>query len=261
MNVSVYIRTGLNIQVTPSTPPIYDVTNVPAYVVQTQPQVGPTYVVGNLPVLVGSGQQAVTASWVESGFYPRDNPSGYVTGVNSTTLVFKSETGIFVTTGQTGLLGVNTGTLTGTFYPLNANPNLYLTGFNSGVFVGTGQTGQFITSAQTGWFYPASNPLGFVSALDASGVTSLNALTGPVTIQSDDLSVTASGQNLALGIFKSNAIILRDISGSITGLDYTDGRKTRVFRNASSQITGVHYDHYRKLVLRDLTNITGIVYQ
>lgn len=56
-------------------------------------------------------------------FYPNSNPSG------------------FITTGQTGAFGggggsVNTGVLTGVFYPLNTNPNNYAT--NSGVVQITG---------------------------------------------------------------------------------------------------------------------------
>lgn len=58
MNVDVHIQSGINIQVTPQT--------------------GPSYVVSNLPILVWSGQGA-SESWVDSGYYPRDNPSGYIT--------------------------------------------------------------------------------------------------------------------------------------------------------------------------------------
>lgn len=133
MSVDVYIRTGLNIQVTP--------------------QASPSYVIGNLPVLVGSGQQGATQGWVNSGYYPRDNPSGYATGIDgslfvrhteSGVLLARGETGIFVTTDQTGSFGGgagNTGVLTGAFYPLTRNPSGYIS---------TGQLLKFSTPLNSG---------------------------------------------------------------------------------------------------------------
>ncbi len=55
-------------------------------------------------------------------FYPIDNPSGYVTSVQ-------------------------TGTLTGTFYPLNTNPNSYITGTHPSYYFG--YSGFNITGTQT----------------------------------------------------------------------------------------------------------------
>jgi hypothetical protein len=94
MSVDVYISTGLNIQVTP--------------------QVSPAYVVGNLPVLVSTGMQGATQAWVDSGYYPRSNPSGYATGVDGSLYVRRTESGQFVTTGQTGAFAT-TGWVASTF--------------------------------------------------------------------------------------------------------------------------------------------------
>lgn len=114
-------------------------------------------------------------------FYPlKSNPSGYVQGA----VVRPSNTGGFLDTGSnqtvsslknftvrptvngTGVLlsgesAINTGSLTGAFYPLNANPSGYITGVDlssyvlkssTGIFVTTGETGVFVTSFQTGQF-------------------------------------------------------------------------------------------------------------
>lgn len=114
-------------------------------------------------------------------FYPlKSNPSGYVQGA----VVRPSNTGGFLDTGSnqtvsslknftvrptvngTGVLlsgesAINTGSLTGAFYPLNANPSGYITGVDlssyvlkssTGIFVTTGETGVFVTSSQTGQF-------------------------------------------------------------------------------------------------------------
>jgi hypothetical protein len=76
-----------------------------------------------------SGSKVITA--IQTGiFYPSTNPSGFITGFNSGLYTLNANTGNFVTTGQTGAFGgggsVNTGQLTGTFYPLNSNPSGYI---------------------------------------------------------------------------------------------------------------------------------------
>ena len=109
MSVDVYINTGLNIQVTPQVTPS----------VQVVPQVSPDYIIGNLPVLVGSGQQGATQGWVDSGYYPRNNPSGYATGIDGSLYVRRTESGQFVTTGQTGAFAT-TGQILKFSIPLNS---------------------------------------------------------------------------------------------------------------------------------------------
>ena len=68
--------------------------------------------------------------------YSSNNPSGFITGFNSGLYVLNANTGVFITTGQTGSFGnaVNTGILTGVFYPLHSNPSGYLTAINTGNF-------------------------------------------------------------------------------------------------------------------------------
>lgn len=109
MNIDVYVRTGYSIQVTPQVPPSYAISNIPVY--------------------VSSGQQGASKEWVDSGYYPRSNPSGYATGIDGSLYVRKTESGQFVGTSQTGQ-----------FYSSN-NPSGYLT---------TGQLVKFETVLTSG---------------------------------------------------------------------------------------------------------------
>ena len=142
------------------------------------------YVTGNVvrPTETGS---------LTGAFYPlKSNPSGYVQGA----VVRPSNTGGFLDTGSnqtisalknftvrptvsgvgvllSGESAINTGSLTGAFYPLNANPSGYITGVDlsnyvtkssTGIFVTTGQTGVFITSSQTGVFVTTGSTGSFI---------------------------------------------------------------------------------------------------
>jgi hypothetical protein len=95
-----------------------------------------------------------------ASLYPNSNPSGFITGVNLSSYTLNSQTGQFITTGQSGQ-----------FYP-NSNPSGFVTSAQTGIFITTGQTGafassfptgQFITTGQSGQFYPNSNPNSFIS--------------------------------------------------------------------------------------------------
>ena len=102
-------------------------------------------------------------------FYPASNPSGFVTGIDASNFVLKSETGAFLTTSQTGQL-------TGAFYPYSNNPAGYVTGS----VVRPSETGTFLTSSQSGAFYPSSNPSGFITGVD-TGSFVLKSETGIYT--------------------------------------------------------------------------------
>ena len=56
--------------------------------------------------------------------------------VSNSGVVYQSETGQFITSSQTGAFGgsVNTGQLTGAFYPLNSNPSGYISTTQTGTF-------------------------------------------------------------------------------------------------------------------------------
>lgn len=160
------------------------------------------YVTGSVVRPSETGSFITTAQ--TGAFYPVSNPSGYITG----SVVRPNETGSFLTTSTadiryvlltgnqtisgvkafvsrptvngTGVmlsgesLGVNTGELTGAFYPLNSNPSNYVTGS----VVRPSETGSFITSSQTGAFYPTSNPSGYITGIDLSSYTTITYVTG-----------------------------------------------------------------------------------
>jgi hypothetical protein len=131
-------------------------------------------------------------------FYPRSNPSGFITGVD-----LSNYSTISFSTGISGYLQnqvTNLNNQTGSYYPIN-NPSGYITGVNlssyatigfvtgisgylqpqitnlnnqtgsyvTGSVVRPSETGAFITQYQTGQFYAASNPSGFITGVDLSG--------------------------------------------------------------------------------------------
>lgn len=139
-----------------------------------------------------------------SGDYVLHSETGSLTG----TFALKSQTGGFLTTGQSGqfyssanpsgyLRPADTGIISNSFYPLNSNPAGYLTGSTGGV-VNVNQTGQFyaasnpngyitstalvpyVQTGQTGQFYANSNPSGYITSAALSPYV-LQSATGVYT--------------------------------------------------------------------------------
>jgi hypothetical protein len=81
--------------------------------------------------------------------YPNSNPSGFITGVNLSSYVTNSQTGVF--------------------YPAS-NPSGFITGVN---------LSSYVTNSQTGAFYAASNPSGYIRGTpnDTASVNAIRALT------------------------------------------------------------------------------------
>ena len=131
---------------------------------------------GSFYPLSGNPQGYVTGQVVRpsdtGAFYPSSNPSGFITGVDTSSFVLQSQTGAY----------------TGLFYPLNQNPNGYVTGS----VVRPSETGAFITSSQTGQFYPMSNPSGFATGIDSSNFV-LKSETGAYTGQFYPRTTNPSG--------------------------------------------------------------------
>lgn len=216
-------------------------------------------------------------------FYPASNPSGFITGVDLSayvtgSVVRPSETGAFLTTGAadfryvgltgdqtisgvkdfvsrptvngTGVLlsgeavSLNTGELTGVFYPLNSNPSGYITGVDlsfyatqsyvtgvSGHLQGqintlNGQTGNYVTGSvvrpsETGIFVTTSQTGQFV--------------TGSVVRPTETGSFITSSQT---GAFYPSS----NPSGFITGVDlsaYVTGSVVRPSETGEFLTTGV----------------------
>ena len=163
-----------------------------------QPISEPPSVAGSTGYLTGYVNKTETGN-----FYPRSNPSGYITSgqtgnfittsqtgqfvsTGSTgsfvtgSVVRPSETGVFLTTGQTGVF--ITSSQTGQFVSTGSTGS-FVTGSvvrpsETGVFITTGQTGSFITTSQTGVFYPNSNPSGYITGVDLSSYATTVYVTG-----------------------------------------------------------------------------------
>ena len=134
------------------------------------------------------------ASPASGNFYSNNNPSGFITGIN---------TGNFISTSQTGQ-----------FYPIN-NPSGYITGIN---------TGNFITTSQTGIFYLITNPSGFITGLNTGNFISTNQ-TGQFASTSN---LYSTGNNLltninALSGYINNSHISNIVY--ITGSQIINGNK------------------------------------
>ena len=129
------------------------------------------------------------SSSIDTGlFYPSNsNPSGYITGI---------DTSLYVTTDQTGR-----------FYS-SSNPNGFITGINLSSYITTGQTGEFaslislsatginiqdqlntlsgytvqtyVNKTDTGIFYLSSNPSGYLTSKNLTGYITSGNLTGYV---------------------------------------------------------------------------------
>ena len=132
-------------------------------------------------------------------FYPRSNPSGYITGLD-----LSSYSTISFSTGISGHLQNQVTYLnnqTGSYY-LISNPSGYITGVDlssyatigfvtgisgylqpqitnlnnqtgsyvTGSVVRPSETGVFVTQSQTGQFYAASNPSGFITVEDSNAI-------------------------------------------------------------------------------------------
>lgn len=186
--------------------------------------------------LIISGSSVLLASQT-GNFYPRSNPSGYITGLNI-------NTGSFVTTGQTG--SFITTSQTGQFYS-SANPSGFITGVNTGNFITTGQTGAFASLANllltggslqnavnsiniwtgnsTGLYYPRfSNPSGYITGLNTG-----NFITTSQTGQFYPNFTNPSGYIIPsqTGAF-----------ASLANLVATGGSLTTLINNLSGTLTG-----------------------
>jgi hypothetical protein len=95
------------------------------------------------------------------GFYPKNNPSGFITGVDLSSYATIANVNAVSGALQTQINNISGGGgsgVTGDYYP-NSNPSGFITGVN---------LSSYITTGQTGTFYPASNPSGFITGVDTS---------------------------------------------------------------------------------------------
>jgi hypothetical protein len=228
--------------------------------------------VGN--VTITNSGQVITVSGAGVGdYYPNSNPSGYITGIDTSSFALKSDTGQFapaaltgnfVTTSQTGaytntfpthtqtgnlIVGKNqTGIYSGSFYPLNSNPSGYITGSTggflsasqTGILVGKNETGTFITIGQSGQFYAASNPSGYItnSALTnyiQTSQTGSFATTGFVTGVSGALSTRIeSTGNYLYGLIQASSAGVSSLNSQSGSITLVGGGNVSVATNGQT---------------------------
>lgn len=240
------------------------------------------YIQGQVNILNSqTGQYVLTGS--TGDFYPRSNPSGYITGVDLSgyvtgEVVRPSQTGDFITTGQTGdfypksnpsgfITGVDlspyatvafvTG-VSGELHSQIENVESQITGFVTGDVVRPSQTGNFITTAQTGDFYPRSNPSGFITGVDLSGY-----VTGEVVrpSQTGDFYPRSNPSGFITGVDLSNYATIpyvTGISGDLNNKISNIASGTGQFylaSNPSGFITGVDLTPYATISFT--TGISG----
>ena len=205
----------------------------------TNSQTGQFVGTGQTGSFITSSQTGTFVGTDQTGFYTgvfypySSNPNGYVQG----SVVRPSNTGAFLDTGSsqtinslknflirptvngTGVLLSGetsaTGTLTGSFYPLNSNPSGYITGVDlsnyvtkssTGIFVTTGQTGNFITTSQTGGFVSTGSTGSFITSSQTGQFVSTGStgsfVTGSVVRPSETgnfITTSQTGQFVGTG--------------------------------------------------------------
>ncbi len=174
-------------------------------------------------------------------FYPlTSNPSGYVQGA----VVRPSNTGAFLDTGSsqtisslknftvrptvngTGVLlsgesAINTGVLTGAFYPLNSNPSGYITGVDLSNYVTKSSTGSFVTTGQTGNFVVSSQTGAFLTTGAADARYALQSATGSFITSSQTGQFVTTGST---GQFVTGSVVRPSQTGAFLTTGAADSR-------------------------------------
>lgn len=167
-------------------------------------------------------------------FYPASNPSGFITGINTSSFATTS-----YVNGVSGYLQlqIDSVSASGDYYP-NNNPSGYITGVDlssySQVNFTTGISGHLqgqinLISSTTGDFYLNTNPSGYITSAALSSYALQSSLTGA----SGYLQGQITTLNNTTGTFITGSVI----RPSDTGIFYT-------INNPSGYITGVDLSSY-----------------
>jgi hypothetical protein len=161
------------------------------------------------------------SGYTNVNFYPRSNPSGFITGVDTSSLYPRSNPSGFIT-------GVDTSSL----YP-RSNPSGFITGVDTSSLYPRSNPSGFITGVDTSSLYPRSNPSGFITGVDTSSLYPRSNPSGFIT-----------------GVDTSSLYPRSNPSGFITGVNLsayvTTGQTGNFYpsSNPSGFITGVNLSSY-----------------
>ena len=228
----------------------------------------------NTKITTATGDYNTSATNV---FYPKSNPSGFITGVdlseleaatgNLDTRVNSNTANIVTANENIGTVGlsvdVNTSAIaTNAANIVAANENIESNTSsiedNSDAIADnadninnlTGVTGSFITNSETGLFYASSNPSGFITGIDLSPYTTEDFVTGVSGFLQSQIS---SNYSDITGIINTTgSFVLKSETGSFisdseTGQFYSKS-------NPSGFITGVDLSSYVQ------SSETGVLY-
>lgn len=213
-----------------------------------QPISEPPSVAGSTGYLTGYVNKTETGN-----FYPRSNPSGYITSGQTGNFITTSQTGQFVSTGSTGSF------VTGSVVRPSETGS-FITSSQTGQFVSTGATGSFVTGSvvrpsETGAFLTtgaADSRYALQSATGAFVTTGQtgNFVTGSVVRPSETGVFITTGQTGSFittsqtGVFYPNS----NPSGYITGVDLSSYATTVYVTGVSGYLQGQ---------ITNLNNATG----
>jgi len=161
-------------------------------------------------------------------FYPKSNPSGFITGVDLSELEAATgnlDTRVNSNTANIVIANENIGTNTSS---IEDNSDA-IANNTSNISDLTDVTGSFITDAETGLFYAASNPIGFITGVDLSSYIQ-NSETGSFYATSNpsgfitgiDLS-SYTTENFVTGVSGFLQIQISSNYSDITGIRNTTG--------------------------------------
>ena len=185
----------------------------------------------NSKIITATGDYNTLAN---NSFYPKSNPSGYITGVDLSAYATEE----FVT----GLSGSLQGQISSNNSEIAEIVNI------TGSFALKSETGSFISDSETGQFYASSNPSGFITGVDLSALetatgnldtrVSSNSLdilsvSGLITSNDGDISELQAATGLLVQKSETGSFI----SESQTGQFYATS-------NPSGFITGVDLSSY-----------------
>lgn len=178
-----------------------------------------------------SGKMDASAS---SNFYPSDNPSGFITGVDLSPYQEKSGMSAYQPSGDyafnSALSSKMDASASSQFQPSGdyysaSNPSGFITGVDLSEYatkteVESSVSGKFDASASSD-LYPTSNPSGFITGVDLSDYATLSAVDSAV---SGKLDASASSQFQPSGDYQPSGeyYSASNPSGFITGVDLSD---------------------------------------
>jgi hypothetical protein len=202
---------------TDSTAPVQSVNGKIGFVSIDKSDVGLSNV-ENVSILGASGYlqsqiNNISGGGVTGDYYPNSNPSGFITGVDLSSLYPRSNPSGFITGVDLSALyprsnpsGFITGVDLSALYP-RSNPSGFITGVDLSALYPRSNPSGFVTGVDLSALYPRSNPSGYITGVNLSSYATISNLEATGSTLSTNLATT--GSTLATQI--------NNLSGTLTG--------------------------------------------